>query len=129
MSKIGNYLKKIRKVKNLTLVQLEDISGVSNSHISRIERGLREPSPDTLRKLAEPLGIPYQRLLEKADYLENGKNDKEKTEYILSSNPELFELWKTYSSRKDMQLLFKKVKNMEPEEIMQVLRIIEAVQK
>jgi transcriptional regulator with XRE-family HTH domain len=47
---IGEYIKKIREEKELSINQLALYSNVSAAHISRIERGLREPSPEILKK-------------------------------------------------------------------------------
>jgi len=53
----------------LTLGQLSEISGVSPSHIGRIERGERFPSAHTLRRIAKPLGFDESELFVLADYL------------------------------------------------------------
>jgi len=41
----------------LTLHELAEKSGVSASHLGRIERGERFPSARTLRRIAKPLGF------------------------------------------------------------------------
>ncbi len=53
---IGQNLRTLRKVKNLTLRQLSDISGLSTALLSQIERGNANPSVNSLRKLADSLG-------------------------------------------------------------------------
>lgn len=51
-------LKEARTRRKLTQEQLEDASGVDQSIISRIERGIvTNPEFDTVRKLAGALGI------------------------------------------------------------------------
>lgn len=67
---IGEYIKKIREEKNLSLNQLALYSGVSAAHLSRIERGLREPSPEVLRKIAAALKVSYEELMKVAGYLD-----------------------------------------------------------
>ena len=126
MNNLGKYLKKARKSKNLTLLQLQEKSGVSNSHISRIERGLREPSPETLKKISSPLGIPYEMLLEKAGYLE--KRNKDKIKSALSDDQELADFWDKLKEREDLKLLFKQTKDMSPEGVRQIIRIIKAIE-
>ncbi len=69
MSNIGTVIKQQRAMSGLTLGQLSEISGVSSSHIGRIERGERFPSAHTLRKLAKPLGFNENELFVLADYL------------------------------------------------------------
>ena len=46
-----------RKAKGLTLKQLGDIIGISESAVSNIERGRNKPSGSTLMLLCEKLGI------------------------------------------------------------------------
>ena len=53
----------------LTLRQLSVTSGVSQSHVGRIERGERFPSAHTLRKIAKPLGFDESALFIYAGYL------------------------------------------------------------
>jgi transcriptional regulator with XRE-family HTH domain len=68
---IGEYIKKIREEKELSINQLALYSNVSAAHISRIERGLREPSPEILKKISEALKVPYEELMKIAGYLES----------------------------------------------------------
>jgi len=53
----------------LTLYKLGAVSGVSPSHLGRIERGQRFPSASILRRLAKPLDFDESELLSLADYL------------------------------------------------------------
>ena len=70
---LAKYLRKKREDKGLSQRQLSVLSGVSNSEISRIETGTRRnTSPEVLRALAEPLGVPYEDLMVKAGYLSDG---------------------------------------------------------
>jgi transcriptional regulator with XRE-family HTH domain len=50
-------LKELRRLKVLTLRELEDESGVSYNTIWRLENGYREARPSTIRKLAAALGV------------------------------------------------------------------------
>ena len=45
------------------------MSGVSSSHLGRIERGERFPSASILRKIAKPLGFEEDELFTLAGYL------------------------------------------------------------
>lgn len=69
---LGQILKQQRLSVSLTLHQLSSVSGVSGSHLGRIERGNRFPSSRTLRKVAKPLGLDEVELLRLGDYLSDG---------------------------------------------------------
>lgn len=66
---LGRILKQRRMTVPLTLRELSATSGVSASHLGRIERGERFPSARVLRKLAPPLDSDESELLTLAGYL------------------------------------------------------------
>lgn len=72
---LGRILKQRRLLKGLTLVKLRDLSGVSPTHVGRIERGGRFPSVHILRKLAEPLGFGEVELLRLAGFISEAKGE------------------------------------------------------
>jgi len=72
---LGGVIKEQRKLKELTLVKLAALSGVSASHIGRSESGERFPSVPILRKLAGPLGFTETELLKRAGFLPRDQTD------------------------------------------------------
>jgi len=66
---LGILLKQQRLRIMLTLRKLTALSGVSSSHLGRIERGERFPSASILRKIAKPLGFEEDELFTLAGYL------------------------------------------------------------
>ena len=65
----GLMLKRQRVTVPLTLRELSIASGVSSSHLGRIERGERFPSAHILRRIAKPLGFEEDELFTLAGYL------------------------------------------------------------
>ena len=66
---LGKMLRQRRLLAELTLLELSARSGVSQSHLARIERGERFPSGHVLRKIAKPLELDESQLLIVAGYL------------------------------------------------------------
>ena len=66
---LGIMLKQQRLRTPLTLRELTELSGVSSSHLGRIERGERFPSASILRRIAKPLGFGEDELFTLAGYL------------------------------------------------------------
>lgn len=66
---LGKVLKHQRLMIPMTLQELAAKSGVSGSHLGRIERGERFPSAHILQKIAKPLGFEEDKLLTLAGYL------------------------------------------------------------
>ncbi len=69
MNNFVKILKQRRIMADLTLHQLSVASGVSASHLGRIERSERFPSGRILRKLATPLGFEEHELFTLAGYM------------------------------------------------------------
>lgn len=66
---VGVYLRSLRDTRSLSLREVERQSGVSNAVLSQIESGqVKRPSPDTLYKLSELYGVPYEELMNRAGY-------------------------------------------------------------
>lgn len=61
-------LKTLRKQKDLSQQELAERAGVHYTHIGRYERGQSKPTTETLRGLAEALGVSL-------DYLVDGATD------------------------------------------------------
>jgi len=66
---LGRIIKQQRVTIPLTLQELAATSGVSSSHLGRIERGERFPSAHILRRIAKPLGFDEDELFTIAGFL------------------------------------------------------------
>lgn len=69
MHDLSKIIKQKRRAVPLTLRDLATASGVSASHLGRIERGERFPSANILRKMAKPLGFEESQLFTLAGFL------------------------------------------------------------
>jgi transcriptional regulator with XRE-family HTH domain len=62
----GDFIRQQRQLAKLSLRALARLSGVSDSYLSQVERGMSQPSVEVLRAVAEALKLPqatvYQRL-------------------------------------------------------------------
>jgi transcriptional regulator with XRE-family HTH domain len=56
-------LRELRRLRVLTLRELEEESGVSYNTIWRLENGHRQARPSTIRKLAAALGVGASELV------------------------------------------------------------------
>lgn len=61
---VGEKIKKHRKLKGLTQVQLAESIDVTQEYISMVERGSCLPSLRVLSKIAEVLNIPIAELVD-----------------------------------------------------------------
>jgi len=82
---INEFLQERRIEQKLSIQKLSKASGISASHISRIERLKRNPTPKTLRMLSFPLGVSYIELLEVANLIQkNNTNDNDLRAILLN---------------------------------------------
>lgn len=98
---IGKNIKHFRKINKLTMVELSNLTGLSQSYISEVERNIKTPSLDALFKIAEALNTSVASLIDSSDtplelkeLIENAKDLK--PEQIRKLN-ELIETFKTLS--------------------------------
>ena len=63
----GVRLRQLRLEQALTQRDLSQMTGVSEDAISRLENGLRDPKPSTIRRLAEGLGVEPRELMKTED--------------------------------------------------------------
>src|SRR3990172_5706587 len=90
MHNVAKIIKQHRIANGLTLKGLAAASGVSQSHLGRIERGERFPSAFVLRKFAKPLGFDEGELFTLAGFLSPVSGEEEKrvpAETILGLDP------------------------------------------
>lgn len=64
---ISKRLKEVRTSKDMSVYKLSQLSGVSETHIRDLERGDRNPSFDTLSRLAKPMGLSLSELFNETD--------------------------------------------------------------
>ena len=67
---LGEILRRARQHQGLSLRQVESRIGLSNAHLSQIERGaIRRPDPAILMNLAELYSLNYELIAEWSGYL------------------------------------------------------------
>ncbi len=88
MNHLGRLIKQHRTARSLSLRALAAASGISTSHLGRIERGERFPSAYILRRIAKPLGFDENELFTLAGFLsptpaEEAKGEPKSTVLVL----------------------------------------------
>lgn len=63
MSTLGSTIRRVRRGRDLTLVRLADLAGLSHPFLSQLERGLARPSMASLDRIANALGTSAVELL------------------------------------------------------------------
>jgi transcriptional regulator with XRE-family HTH domain len=63
---LGDFIRQQRERANLSLRRLADTAGISNPYLSQIERGIRKPSAEILKRLSRALEISANSMYTKA---------------------------------------------------------------
>jgi len=70
MKKLQDLLSEARRVKGVSLREVERATGISNAYVSQLETGaVAEPSPRKLLALSEYFGISYGLLMNACGYV------------------------------------------------------------
>ncbi len=71
MEALGAFIRQQRKLANLSLRQLAELTTLSNPYLSQIERGLHQPSVRVLKLLSGALNVSAETLLAQAGLLDS----------------------------------------------------------
>jgi transcriptional regulator with XRE-family HTH domain len=70
MEAFGAFIRSQRKLANLTLRQLAELTSLSNPYLSELERGMHQPTVRVLRQLSDSLNVSAEMLLAHAGLLD-----------------------------------------------------------
>jgi transcriptional regulator with XRE-family HTH domain len=74
MEAFGAFIRSQRKLANLTLRQLAELTSLSNPYLSELERGMHQPSVRVLRQLSDALHLSADVLLAQAGLLDSERD-------------------------------------------------------
>ena len=77
MEALGSFIRTQRKLADLSLRELAEMTEVSNPYLSQLERGLHQPSVRVLKSIANALNVSAETLLVQAGLLEDGGDEGE----------------------------------------------------
>lgn len=135
---IGKILKRERLNKEMSLDQLvESINNIkTKSTLKRYEDGKSRIDMDVLPIVCKALNINYVDVIKEAENevdFHNSNNlslgDYVKNVSYLKDKPELLELYEDIIANDQLVLLFDKAKKLSPEDLEQVLKIIDTFNK
>ncbi len=75
MEALGEFIRRRRKLANLSLRQLAEKTRLSNPYLSQIERGLHQPSMRVIKLISEALNVSAETLLTHAGLLHHADGE------------------------------------------------------
>ena len=127
--KFPEMLRDLMNSKNLTMKELGEMVGKSESSVSYWLSGKVTPRIGVIQRLADIFNVTTDELIygyKDENYL---GNYNENIEYLASNAPDLVELYNEIRANDNLVILFDKAKNLSPEDLEQVLRIIDTFNK
>ncbi|MGA3153621.1 MAG: helix-turn-helix domain-containing protein [Streptosporangiaceae bacterium] len=70
METLGAFIRSQRKLANLSLRQLAELTSLSNPYLSQLERGMHQPSVRVLKLLSGALNVSAEMLLAEAGLID-----------------------------------------------------------
>jgi transcriptional regulator with XRE-family HTH domain len=67
---LGAFIRNQRRMANLSLRQLAELTHLSNPYLSQIERGLHQPSVRVLRQISDALNLSAETLMAQAGLID-----------------------------------------------------------
>jgi transcriptional regulator with XRE-family HTH domain len=95
---LGSFIRAQRKMANLSLRQLAELTSLSNPYLSQLERGLHQPSVRVLRLISDALNLSAETMLTEAGLINPASPDTDgagpanlPTEQVISADTRLSE--------------------------------------
>ncbi|MBJ8115428.1 helix-turn-helix transcriptional regulator [Bacillus cereus] len=110
MNILGDRIRYLRELNNLSQKRLSDALGLTNTQLSRYERGERNPEPETIKLIADYFDVT-------TDYLHGRTNN------INYTNPD----FKNILDDAELGLWFKDIKDASPEKREELKRFWEFI--
>lgn len=79
---LAPFLRAQRQMAHLSLRALAQMTGVSDSYLSQVERGLHQPSPEVLKAMATALGVSATTLYERMGWIEADEDPPPRSEGV-----------------------------------------------
>ena len=135
---IGSILKRERTLQKISLDTLVDKIGniKTKSSLKRYEDGASRIAMDTLEIICKALCLNYADVIREAEekvqfYSKNDSlgNYEENVEYLKDNYPNLVDLYNEIHANDQLVILFDKAKKLEPQDLAQILKIIDTFNK
>lgn len=128
MGDFGERLKQLRLNSGLSQQELSDELNIGRSTLANYEQGKREPNFKTLEIIADYFNVDMNFLTgwkptdSLGDYRKN-------LLYLKENEPDLIELYNEIHANDQLVILLDKAKKLEPQDLAQILKIIDTFNK
>jgi transcriptional regulator with XRE-family HTH domain len=119
-----NRIKKLRQEKGVYQADLAKYLGLKQQTISAYENGTNEPDLKTLSKMSKYFDVSIDYLIGRS----NVRDPADKIAQAIGDEQDLKRFWEEVKKRRELKLLFKQIKDLPPDHIKRIIRIIKAIE-
>lgn len=123
----ADRLKLLRNERSLKQQDIADILNVERPTIAGYETKRKQPDYEKIKILADYFNVSLDYLLGQSD-IKNPYSNNEKIGTAVNDDPELYEFWNTLKEREDLKILFKQTKDLSPNDVKKMIRIMKAIE-
>lgn len=124
---LGKRIKILRTEKGLTQEEFGKPYSIKKSTVSQYESGSSKPDDELKKRIAKDYNVSLDWLMGLTN-TRNASNAVDKISESVNDDPELSQFWDTLKEREDLKLLFKQTKDLSPNDIKKIIRIIKAIE-
>lgn len=125
--KFSFMVKKLLVKNNMTMKELGEKVGKTESAVSYWISGKSLPRMGTIQKVADVFGITTDELVF-GDSPSQWGDDRSNREH-LADKPELLDLYDEIRNRQEMYILFDKVRDLDPKDVESILAVVQTIRK
>ncbi len=119
-----NRIKKLRREKGVSQTELAEYLALKQQTISAYENGTNEPDLKALDKMARYFDVSIDYIVGRSDV----RDPADKIAEAIADERDLKQFWEEARKRRELKLLFKQLKDLPPEHIRRIIRIIKAIE-
>lgn len=119
-----NRIKELRQEKGVYQADLAKYLGLKQQTISAYENGTNEPDLKTLSKMSKYFDVSIDYLIGRS----NVRDPADKIAQAIGDEQDLKRFWEEVKKRRELKLLFKQIKDLPPDHIKRIIRIIKAIE-
>ena len=124
---LGKRIKILRTEKGLTQEEFGKPYNIKKSTVSQYESGSSKPDDELKKRIAKDYNVSLDWLMGLMN-TRNTSNTADKISQSVNDDPELSQFWNSLKEREDLKLLFKQTKDLAPNDIKKIIRIIKAIE-
>lgn len=127
MNNLGLILKNLLNKNNMTMKELGERLGKSESAVSYWISGKSVPRLETLKEIADIFKISLDDLIAGKRIHPQWNDDFANRKHLAEVDPEKLEIYEDLVDRDDLKILFSKVRALSPKDVESIISVVQTI--